>query len=190
MLSRVFLVCLSLSVCTEGSPLGCRWMDHRFTQYSQVCLDLLDAMAQNSTNSSTEATEEDTVAFPSELYSQASEAPAEDKLAFAVQVLNEMAALFQEDHSAASWEEKTGDRFVNIITQQAHSLRSCIGSRSHKKKNKRLHVYFKRLSELVLKEMGYSADAWELIRKEIRTHLMKADHMVSSLRTTSLNTVR
>lgn len=51
---------------------------------------------------------------------------AEDKMAFTVQVLNETAALFEEDYSAASWDENTVENFVNVISQQADSLRSCV----------------------------------------------------------------
>lgn len=52
---------------------------------------------------------------------------AEDKLAFTVQVLEEVAALFEEDHSsAASWEESTVEDFVNVVTQQADGLRPCV----------------------------------------------------------------
>ncbi|MED6253370.1 hypothetical protein ATANTOWER_027769, partial [Ataeniobius toweri] len=52
-----------------------------------------------------------------------------------------------------------------------------------KKKNTKLHLYFKRLSNEILKKMGHSAEAWELIRKEIKDHLIRADHLVSSLLT-------
>lgn len=51
---------------------------------------------------------------------------AEDKLLFTVQVLEEAAALFEEDHSNASWEENTVDEFVNVVNQQADGLRSCV----------------------------------------------------------------
>lgn len=51
---------------------------------------------------------------------------AEDKLAFTAQILNEMSALFEEDHSSASWEENTVENFVNVITQQADGFRSCV----------------------------------------------------------------
>lgn len=54
---------------------------------------------------------------------------AEDKLAFTVQILNETSALFEEDHSSASWEENTAENFVNVITQQADGLRSCVSNK-------------------------------------------------------------
>nr|CAP72358.2 interferon [Sparus aurata] len=181
MLNRIFFVCLSLSLYSAGSSLSCRWvMDHKFRQHSKNSLALLDTMANNSTNTTEDAEVEDTVAFPNLLYRQASKASAEDQLAFTVQILDETAALFEEDHSSASWEENTVENFVNVVTQQADELRSCIGSHGHKKKNKKLHMYFQRLSSHFLQRMGHSAEAWELIRGEVKVHLMRANQLVTS----------
>ncbi|XP_031697172.1 interferon a3-like [Anarrhichthys ocellatus] len=179
MLSRVLLVCLSLSLYSSASSLSCRWVDHKFRQHSRNSLDLIDTMAHNSTNT----TEDAEVNFPNDLYKQASKASAEDKLSFTVQILEEMAALFEEDHSNASWEENTVDQFLMVVTQQANGLHSCIKSLGQKKKNKKLHMHFKRLSRHVLEQMGHSAESWELIRKEMKTHLMRADQLVLSLLT-------
>nr|QPF15786.1 Ifn1a protein [Chaunax abei] len=184
MLNRIFFVCLCLGLYSAGAFPSCRWMDHRFRLYSENSLGLLDMMASNSTNTTEDAAVEDTVVFPNNLYSQASNSSAEDKLGFTVQILEETSALFEEDHSSASWEENTMENFINIVTRQADGLRSCIGRHGHKK-NKKLQKYFKRLSSHVLKTMGHSAEAWELIRKEIKTHLMKANQLVSSLLTSN-----
>ncbi|XP_071318455.1 interferon a3-like [Trachinotus anak] len=181
MLTRTFFVCLFVGLYSAGSSLSCRWMDHKFRQYSENSLALVETMVSNSTNS-TEGEVQDTVAFPNDLYSQVSKASAEDKVVFTVQALDEMAALFEEDYSSASFEEKTVKDFLSVVTQQADGLRSCIESHSHEK-NKKLHMYFKRLSSHVLKGMRHSAKSWELIRKEIKTHLMRADQLVSSLLT-------
>ncbi|KAM8836930.1 interferon a3-like [Spinachia spinachia] len=140
-------------------------------------MDLLDTMAHNSTN----ATEEAEINFPNDLYSQAAKASADDKLRFSIQVLEEMVALFEEDHSNASWEEQTVEHFLIVVTQQADGLHSCIRSHGHKKKNKKLQMYFKRLSRRVLEQMGHSAESWELIRREMEAHLMKTDQLVLSL---------
>ncbi|XP_039991566.1 interferon a3-like [Xiphias gladius] len=183
MLNRIFFLCLFLGLYSGGSLLSCRWMDHKFRQYSENSLDLLDTMANNSTNTTEDAEVDDAVAFPYDLYNAASTASAEDKLGFTVQVLEETAVLFEGDHSSASWEERRAENFLNVVTQQADGLRSCIRSHGHKKKNKKLHMYFKRLSRHVLERVGHSAEAWELIRKEIKTHLMRADQLVSSLLT-------
>ncbi|XP_068161553.1 interferon a3-like [Antennarius striatus] len=184
MLNRVFFICLSLSLYCEGAFQSCRWIDNRFKQCSEKSLALLDSMARNSTNPTEDAAAEDTVAFPNNLYHQASNASAEDKINFLVQMLNQTSALFEEDQSTASWKENTAENLINILTRQADGLRACFGSHGHKN-NKKLNMYFKRLSSHILKKMGYSAEAWELIRKEIKTHLMRADLLVSSLLATN-----
>ncbi|KAF7203994.1 interferon a3-like [Nothobranchius furzeri] len=179
MLSRVLFACVCLGLYSACSSLSCRWMDQKFSQFSGTSLDLLDMMANNSTNS-TEA-EENTVGFPHYLYHQASKASAEDKVAFMVQILEEVLSLFEEDHSSSSWEETTEENFLSVINQQAEELHSCIGGQGHTKMNVKLQKYFKRLSDEILKKMGHSAEAWELIRKEIKAHLIKVDNLPSLL---------
>ncbi|XP_058477476.1 interferon a3-like [Solea solea] len=185
MLNGILFVCLFLGLYSGGSALRCRWMDQKFKQYSENYLELLQMMVNNTNTNSTEDAEmEETVAFPYDLYSQASKATAEVKLGFTVQVLEEIVDLLEQDHSSASWDERNVDDFLNIVTQQADGLRSCIASHGHKK-NKKMHMYFKRLSRHVLEQNGHSAEAWELVRKEIQSHLMRADLLVSSLLSTN-----
>ncbi|XP_061564293.1 interferon a3-like [Cololabis saira] len=176
MLTGVFCALLLLCVYSSGSSLSCRWIDHKFRDYSENSLDLLEMMVNNSTNS----TEENTVAFPHHLYNHTSRASAEDKVAFTVQVLREVCVLFEDDDSSASWEEKTLENFLNVVNRQADQLHSCIRSSAHKK-NTKLHLYFKRLTNHILKKMGHSAAAWELIRQETKAHLLRADQLVSTL---------
>uniref|UniRef100_G3NH25 Uncharacterized protein n=1 Tax=Gasterosteus aculeatus aculeatus TaxID=481459 RepID=G3NH25_GASAC len=179
MLCRMFSVFVCLSLYSSASSLSCRWVDHKFSHLSRTSMDLLDTLAHNSTNS----TEDSENNFPNNLYSQASKASAEDKLRFSVQILEEMAALFEEDHSNASWEEQTVDHFLIVVTKQADSLHSCVSRQlhGHKRKNKKLQMYFKRLSHLCCIDHGHSAESWELIRKEMKAHLMKTDQLVLSL---------
>uniref|UniRef100_A0A3Q4GJ52 Interferon beta-like n=1 Tax=Neolamprologus brichardi TaxID=32507 RepID=A0A3Q4GJ52_NEOBR len=169
MMSRILFACLFLSLVTAGSSLSCKWMDQKFRQHNEETLNLLDTMVYNSTNTTEDAEVEVTVAFPNHLYRQASKASAEDKLAFTVQILEEVAALFEEDHSSASWEDSTVRNFLNIVNKQAEELHSCV------------KMYFKRLSDDVLKKKGHSAEAWEVIRKETVAHLMRAEQLTSSL---------
>ncbi|XP_033975680.1 interferon a3-like [Trematomus bernacchii] len=182
MLNGMFFVCLSLSLWTSASSLSCRWMQHKFQQFSKNSLVLIDSMGNNSTNT-TNTTVDARVGFPNHLYNQASKASAEDKLSFTVQILEEMVVLFEEDNSKASWEEIREENFLQVVTQVADGLRSCIGSHSYKRKNKKIQMYFKRLSSHVLEQMDNSAQAWELIRKEMKTHLVRADLLCSSLLT-------
>ncbi|KAM3591935.1 uncharacterized protein V6R79_009686 [Siganus canaliculatus] len=165
-MNRLVFVLLSLSLFAAASSLSCKWMDDKFRDFSEKYLKLLHSMANNSTNST-----EDSETFPEELYSRA----------FNASILTETVVLFEEDRSSASWEEKTMDKFLMDVTRQAEGLCSCIGSHGHKKKNKKLHMHFKGLSNRILKEMGHSAEAWELIRKQIETHLMRVDLLLKPL---------
>ncbi|XP_034049614.1 interferon a3-like [Thalassophryne amazonica] len=177
MLERIFFVCLFVSV-----SLSCSWMDHKFTQYSEKSLSLLDTMTNNSTNI-TENAEVNSVAFPHHLYTHASAASAEDRLGFMAQVLEEVVVVLEEDQSSVSWEKNPVEHFLNLLTKQVEGLRSCITRQSHKKMNKKLHMYFKRLSRNI-KEMGRTAEAWELVRKEIKLHLQRVHLLAASLITT------
>nr|AGL21770.1 interferon [Epinephelus coioides] len=171
MLSRILLVLLSLSLYSAGSSLSCRWVDHKFRQHSEASLALLDTMANE------DAEVDNTVSFPNHLYSQASKASAEDKVAFTVQILEEMVALLEGGYSSASWEENTEENFLSVVSRQAVGLRSCT---VHHKESKKLHMYFKRLSSHVLEQMGHSAEAWELIRREMKSHLKRVDQLLLS----------
>ncbi|KAM9716172.1 interferon a3-like [Menidia menidia] len=176
MLGRIFFACLVLllGLCSPGSSLSCRWMDHKFRQYSENSLVLIDMMASDYTG-------QHEVAFPHHLYSQASKLSPADKVAFAAQVLKEVCELLEEEDGSSSWEESTVEHFLNVIIRQGEELSACIGG--HKKTNRKLHMYFKRLPRTVFVQMGRSAEAWELIRREIKSHLMEMDLLVASLLT-------
>uniref|UniRef100_A0AAQ4P1G1 Uncharacterized protein n=1 Tax=Gasterosteus aculeatus aculeatus TaxID=481459 RepID=A0AAQ4P1G1_GASAC len=147
MLCRMFSVFVCLSLYSSASSLSCRWVDHKFSHLSRTSMDLLDTLVSGP------------LFHLTDLLLQ-----AEDKLRFSVQILEEMAALFEEDHSNASWEEQTVDRFLFVVTKQADGLHSCVS----RPKNKKLQMYFKRLSHLCCIDHGHSAESWELIRKEMK----------------------
>uniref|UniRef100_A0A672GYB0 Interferon a3-like n=1 Tax=Salarias fasciatus TaxID=181472 RepID=A0A672GYB0_SALFA len=189
MLNKMLFVCLFVALFSAGSSLSCRWMNDKFQQHSEESMALLDHMVRtnNSTNTTEDAELDASLAFPYSLYNQASNASDEDKLAFIVHVLREVCGLFEEDYSAASWEESTVEDFLIVLNRQADELSSCVSSQpttslhGRKKKSPKLQMYFKRLSQLVLKKKEHSAEAWELIRTEIQLHLERADLLASSL---------
>ena len=55
---------------------------------------------------------------------------AGERLGFMVQILEQTAVLFQEVHNSTSWEEKTVEDFLNVVTQQADGLSSCVSLRN------------------------------------------------------------
>lgn len=50
----------------------------------------------------------------------------EDKLAFIVQTIEEMAELFEEDMDSVSWDDGRVEDFVNVLVQQGEGLQSCV----------------------------------------------------------------
>uniref|UniRef100_A0A8C6SQA2 Uncharacterized protein n=1 Tax=Neogobius melanostomus TaxID=47308 RepID=A0A8C6SQA2_9GOBI len=176
MLNRILLVCLLFA----GSSLTCKWMDTNFKRYTEGALALLKTMKMNSTNSTDDVELPDAAAFPNELYRHASK--RSEKRSFAAHVLDEIVVLFGEDQTHASWSARTGEDFLNVITQQADGVASCVSITSHKKSHRKMSMYFKRLALHVLEEMEHSADAWELIREQVRLHIYRAQRLrVSSL---------
>ncbi|XP_053197873.1 interferon a3-like [Scomber japonicus] len=180
MMNRILFACLLLSLFSGGSSLSCRWLDHKFRQYNEKCLELLDAMVNNSTKPSED--DELDVDFPHDLYNQTSKASTRHRLVFIVQVLKEVFKLLEKNHSLASWEEQSVENFLNLVIRQTHELRHCIGSHIHKWKNDDLAKYFHTLSNHITK-MGHSAEVWELIREEIQLHLFRVHQLASSLMT-------
>uniref|UniRef100_A0A3B4F0X1 Interferon a3-like n=1 Tax=Pundamilia nyererei TaxID=303518 RepID=A0A3B4F0X1_9CICH len=156
MMNRILFACLFLALSTESSSLSCRWMDHKFRQHNEETLNLLDTMAKNATNTSEV---EVTVAFPNHLYHQVSKSSAEDKLAFSVQILEEVAALFEEDHSAASWEDSTVRNFLNIVNKQAEELHSCVSSLSVRE------VRLRWFGQEILHILGRGCLRWSSVEK-------------------------
>uniref|UniRef100_A0AAX7VW69 Uncharacterized protein n=1 Tax=Astatotilapia calliptera TaxID=8154 RepID=A0AAX7VW69_ASTCA len=156
---------LFLGMYSTGSSLSCKWIVKdpgdkmcQFSLHNKQALGLLDMMITNTTK---DAEIEHNVAFPNRLYRKTSKATAEDKLAFTVQILEKLFALFEEDHSSASWEENTVENFLNIVNKQAEELRSCVSSLSF--------------------VFGYSAEAWETIRNITKDHLSQCGFLVNSL---------
>uniref|UniRef100_A0A672GYD2 Interferon a3-like n=1 Tax=Salarias fasciatus TaxID=181472 RepID=A0A672GYD2_SALFA len=175
MLRMIFSACLLLCVLGAASSLSCGWLGQKFTQHSETSFMLLDSMGRAE-----DAGPEDAhPPFPYNLYEQASSVSDEDKLAVAVQVLREVFALFEEDYSAASWEESTVDNFLNVVNTQADELSSCVSHRT--RITRKMHVYFKRLSHHVLQHRSHSVAAWELVRNQIKLHLIRVHQLVSSV---------
>uniref|UniRef100_A0A672H0T0 Interferon a3-like n=1 Tax=Salarias fasciatus TaxID=181472 RepID=A0A672H0T0_SALFA len=164
----MLFVCLFVALFSAGSSLSCRWMNDKFQQHSEESMALLDHMTNNSTNTTEDAELDASLAFPYSLYNQASNASDEDKLAFTVHVLREVCGLFEEDYSAASWEESTVEDFLIVLNRQADELSSCVSSQPT------TSLYSTDLTEPL-------AEAWELIRTEIQRHLQRADLLASSL---------
>uniref|UniRef100_A0A668ASA1 Interferon a3-like n=1 Tax=Myripristis murdjan TaxID=586833 RepID=A0A668ASA1_9TELE len=183
MFNRIFALCLCLTLCGQGLSLGCRWMDHKFSQQSKSALDELRTMGGNYTQNSSG------VDFPTGLYEQASQASAEDRLNFMAQVLEEVVHLFEEDWDSMPWPETTVNNFLSVVNQQEEGVRSCSLDSSHSHRSPItlhrhfLNIYFMFLTIILLSFFlqGHSSEAWELMRKEIEAHLLRIDILAASV---------
>uniref|UniRef100_A0A3B4AMM9 Uncharacterized protein n=1 Tax=Periophthalmus magnuspinnatus TaxID=409849 RepID=A0A3B4AMM9_9GOBI len=164
MMFRMILVC---ALVGAGSALSCRWMEHKYRDYRDNSLGLLNAMVNNSIssiNSTEDADLEDAVAFPNELYNVASKAIVSRQMIHYKQMMMDYLH-FRQRRGSDSW--------------HTDGLRSCVASQSLKRKNRKLSMYFKRLSTL-LEQMSHSAEAWEWIHTEVKLHLQRADLLIAA----------
>ncbi|XP_055360629.1 interferon a3-like [Betta splendens] len=178
MFSRILFLCLFVALSGTCSSLTCKWLHHNFRRYSERSMELLDSMGGPYIET-TDRRDNETVPFPYPLYKQASSASAGDKLDFIVQVFEEVGALFKEDHKSVSWDKGHVEKFRMVINGQAEGFSKCI--HNQRTPNKGLSDYFKALSHNILKRNGHRAEAWELIRNQIKHHLWRTDIVISSL---------
>ncbi|XP_034151242.1 interferon a3-like [Esox lucius] len=106
------------------------------------------------------------------------DAQYEVKVRFLNETIHEIFKLFDENMDAVTWEEKKLDDFLILLHRQFQNLKSCVSPAT---KFKRLKRFFKKLNKKVLVEMNYSAQAWELIRKETKYILEKLDLLVATM---------
>ncbi|XP_014048253.2 interferon a3 isoform X3 [Salmo salar] len=97
----------------------------------------------------------------------------EDQVRFRNETIYQITKLFDGNMKAVTWDKKNLDDFLNILERQLENLKSCVSPA--KKPERRLKRYSKELNRKVLRKMNYSAQAWELIRKETRRHLQRLD---------------
>ncbi|XP_063077030.1 interferon phi 4 [Engraulis encrasicolus] len=166
-------------------------MQHKFQQYSRKCLALLDQMGG-------EVTEDiSPVHFPEDLYKLAKKSEPERLTWFVAQVLQEVSELMdgaleeveeeeeeskeeeskEEGEEVLQWEEKEVKDFMSTLDTQLEGTLSCVHSKN--KKSRRLHLYFKKLRNETVEKMEDKVKAWELVRKEVRNHLRRVNHLAS-----------
>ncbi|KAJ7992164.1 hypothetical protein DPEC_G00275690 [Dallia pectoralis] len=119
------------------------------------------------------------VFFPESLYRRMDDAQYEDQVIFLNETIHEITKLFDKNMEAVTWNEKKLDDFCNLLHRQFRNLSSCVSP--IRKADRRLKRHFRKLNSKVLKKMNYSAQAWELIRKETKYHLQKLDLLVAKM---------
>ncbi|KAK6300106.1 hypothetical protein J4Q44_G00301390 [Coregonus suidteri] len=116
---------------------------------------------------------------PTSLYRHIDDAEFEDKVRFLNETIYQIKKQFDGNMKAVTWDKKNLDDFLNILERQFENLNSCVSPAM--KPERRLKRYFKKLNRKVLRKMNYSAQAWELIRKETQRHLQRLEILVGKM---------
>ncbi|KAJ7992165.1 hypothetical protein DPEC_G00275700 [Dallia pectoralis] len=158
--------------CTQSACHGCEWIRHQFGTLSGLYLTQLDEMGGNITQ------QEVPVVFPEFLYERTNDTQYVDQVRFLNETIHEITELFDENMDAVTWDKKKLGDFLILLHRQFTNLKSCV--LPARRPDKTLKHYFKELKK-VLRKMNYSAQAWELIRKETKYHLQKLDLLVANM---------
>ncbi|XP_057213811.1 interferon phi 4 [Triplophysa rosa] len=162
MFVRSSLLCLVLSVCTLRSVLGCRWIKHKFQHHHRVSLDLIEKMGEKIIEGHKNKSSINPI--PYELINSYRTVEAEKQILFVIQTLMEITGVF-EDADSAPWDKSTMEDFSNIIHEQIDGLQLCGAFKT--KRNKKLHLYFRRLRQMIELKTEDAGKGWEIIRARV-----------------------
>ncbi|XP_014059915.1 interferon a3 isoform X2 [Salmo salar] len=166
--------CLFLILCSMQSVCHCcEWIRHHFGHLSSEYLSQLDQMGGDITKQNAP------VLFPTSLYRHIDDAEFEDKVRFLNETIYQIIKLFDGNMKSVTWDKKNLDDFLNILERQFENLNSCVSPAM--KPESRLKRYFRKLNRKVLRKINYSAEAWELIRKETKRHLQRLDILAGQM---------
>uniref|UniRef100_A0A8C7ULC8 Uncharacterized protein n=1 Tax=Oncorhynchus mykiss TaxID=8022 RepID=A0A8C7ULC8_ONCMY len=161
--------CIFLIICSMQSVCHCcDWSRHHYGHLSAECLSLLDQMGGDITE------QEAPVFFPESLYRRIDD----DQVRFRNETIYQITKLFDGNMKAVTWDKKKLDNFLNILERQFENLKSCVSNAlccsrqyDHDMTRKSTPLIF--TCSFVFQ--NYSAQAWELIRKETKHHLQRLD---------------
>ncbi|XP_029492643.1 interferon a3-like [Oncorhynchus nerka] len=166
------IICSMQSVCH-----CCDWIRHHSGHLSAEYLSLQDQMVRDITKQNAP------VLFPTSLNRHIDDAEFDDKIDFCNETPYDVFVLVKgsQNMKAVTWDKKNLDDFLNILERQFENLNVCVSPA--KKPERRLKHYFKKLNRKVLREINYSPQSWELIRKETKRHLQRLDMIIGQFRT-------
>ncbi|XP_046894611.1 interferon a3-like [Hypomesus transpacificus] len=152
----------------------CDWLRYSYGLLSAESLKMLQEMGGDYTE------DPSPVPFPESQYKKIYSAEPKDQVRFLNESIYQITRLFNGNMQAVKWDSKKLDDFLNLNYRQFSELKSCVPPQVRPDKN--LRRYFRKLNRKVLRKMKHSADAWELIRKETKSHLLRLDIIAAQLR--------
>ncbi|GAA6082202.1 interferon alpha-like [Tachysurus ichikawai] len=173
-----FVFVLVFSVCEAAAVPSCIWTPFRLQKLNKESIGLLESMGGRMP---LECLEEKNNSFP-----QVSFAKNEKLFPVALETLNGVAKIFNNNHTSVTWDREQLRLFKNIIYRQVEHLQICVGKQVQTAMDKSvtnstdtLRSYFVKLEEL-LKEKEFSSCAWEIVRKELLNGLEKLQTFIKS----------
>ncbi|XP_067089427.1 interferon phi 1 isoform X2 [Osmerus mordax] len=153
----------------------CDWLRYSYRLLSAESLKMLQEMGGDYTEDASP------VPFPESQYKKMIySAEPKDQVRFLNESIYQITELFNGNMQAVKWDSKKLDDFLNLIHRQFYNLKSCVPPQV--KPDMNLKRYFRKLNRKVLRKMKYSANAWELVRKETKSHLLRLDIIAALLR--------
>ncbi|XP_066553980.1 interferon a3-like [Amia ocellicauda] len=171
--ARSFWKCITLILSALDLTLGCTWIQYRYDIVSRESLSLIREMGGELVHDGV------IVPFPHKTYDDVFHSQMDDKIAFIRETTKQILKLYHGNLDAVTWDRQKLTEFQIILHRQAVELRKCVQPR---KRNRILIPYFKALNENVLKKKTYSAQAWEIIRAQVRIHLQRLNVLAASIR--------
>ncbi|XP_039596487.1 interferon alpha-4-like [Polypterus senegalus] len=92
--------------------------------------------------------------------------------AFIYEVLLQIEKIFTNEGMPSSWNETCKLTFRNNIFTKVQEFKKCLPADAANISDRRLVTHFEVLQE-ILKEKNYSFCAWEVIRADVRSHLIQ-----------------
>ncbi|XP_043091469.1 interferon phi 1 [Puntigrus tetrazona] len=171
MWTYIFVMFLTLqSQCS-----ACRWLG-RYRILSAESLRLLGEMGG-------QYPENIKIHIPRRLYNLMDKAEVEDQLRFIVSTLDHIIKLMDASQhmDSVQWNPKTVAYFLKDLHRQSSELKECVSLKPPQKVSheKRINRHFRILKKMLKKEK-YSAEAWEQIRRAVRSHLQRMDIIASN----------
>lgn len=120
------------------------------------------------------------VHLPGSLYRSMDKAEVEDQVKFLVLTLDHIISIMEasEHMNSQQWNTKTVKYFLKVLHRQSSELKECVSQYQKDTQKKsyeiRINRHFRDLKKILKKEK-YSAQAWEKIRRAVRSHLQRMD---------------
>ncbi|KAG7317376.1 hypothetical protein KOW79_019674 [Hemibagrus wyckioides] len=174
----VLLLVLVSSVCEAAALPSCRWTSFRLRTLNEESTGLLESMGGRMP---LECLEGKNISFPKVSFPE-----NKDLFLMALETLNGVSQIFNNNHTAVTWDREQLRLFQAIIDRQVENLQICVGKKIQRAMDKpansstdTLRSYFEKLEER-LKEKEFSSCGWEMVRTELLDGLKKLQTFIEN----------